>query len=156
VLPDGSTLVRLRESNSMLARRRAKAGDRTLARLPDKTARLVEFDVRVTDAAGKTKTSRYRILTTLLDCQAYPAKQIAAVYAERWQVEIAYYRIKFTLRGAGVVRRGRTPRRARQRSGACSSSTTPCATWPPKQRCPWASTPTRSASSPSSATPATT
>ncbi len=114
VLPDGSTRVRLRESSSMLARRRAKAGDPTLARLADTIARLVEFDVRVTDAAGKTKTSRYRILTTLLDHQAYPAKQIAAVYAERWQVEIAYYRIKVTLRGAGVILRGRTPRLARQ------------------------------------------
>jgi Insertion element 4 transposase N-terminal/Transposase DDE domain len=114
ILPDGSALVRLRESKGMLARRRAKAGDRTLARLPDKTARLVEFDVRVTDAAGKTKTSRYRILTTLLDHQAYPASQIAAVYAERWQAEIAYYRLKVTLRGAGVALRGRAPRLARQ------------------------------------------
>ena len=114
ILPDGSTLVRLRESNSMLARRRRKAGDPTLPRLPDTIARLVEFDVRVTDAAGKTKTSRYRILTTLLDHEAYPASQVAAVYAERWQVEIAYYRVKVTLRGAGAALRGRSPRLARQ------------------------------------------
>jgi hypothetical protein len=114
VLPDGSTLVRLRESDGMLARRRRKAADPALARLPDTIARLVEFDLLVTDAAGKTKTSRYRILTTLLDHQAYPAKQIAEVYAERWQAEIAYYRIKVTLRGAGVVLRGHTPRLARQ------------------------------------------
>jgi Transposase DDE domain len=98
----------------MLAARRRKAGDPTLTRLPDVIARLVEFDVLVTDAAGKTKASRFRVLTTLVDYEAYPAKQIAAVYAERWQVEIAYYRIKVTLRGAGVVLRGRTPHLARQ------------------------------------------
>src|SRR6266540_5685263 len=114
VLPDGSTMVRLRESKGMLAARRRKAGDPALARLPDVIARLVEFDVLVTDAAGKTKTSRFRVLTTLLDHEAYPASQIAAVYAERWQVEIAYYRIKVTLRGAGAALRGRTPRLARQ------------------------------------------
>ncbi len=98
-LPDGSTLVRLRKSNRMLASRRRKAGDPAPARLPDTIARLVEFDVLVTDAAVKTKASRFRILTTLLDWQACPAGQIAAVYAERWQVEVAYYRIKVTLRG---------------------------------------------------------
>jgi Insertion element 4 transposase N-terminal/Transposase DDE domain len=114
VLPDGSTLVRLRESDSMLARRRRKAGDPTLQRLPDTIARLVEFDLLVTDATGKTKASRYRILTTLLDHHAYPAKQIAAAYAERWQAEIAYYRIKVSLRGTGAALRGRTPRLARQ------------------------------------------
>ena len=114
VLPDGSTLVRLRESASMLAARRRKATDPTLARLPDVTARLVEFDVLVTDTVGRRKTSRFRVLTTLVDWQAYPAHQIAAVYAERWQAEVAYYRIKVTLRGADAVLRGRTPHLARQ------------------------------------------
>jgi hypothetical protein len=40
VLSDGSNLLRLRESNSMLAARRAAAGDRSLPRLPDTLARL--------------------------------------------------------------------------------------------------------------------
>src|SRR5215475_14359926 len=114
VLPDGSTLVRLRESDSMLSRRRAEAGDPALPRLPDTQARLVEFDVLATDEAGKTRTSRFRVLTTLTDHHTYPAGQVAAVYAERWQVELAYYRIKVTLRGPGVVLRGQTPALARQ------------------------------------------
>ena len=114
VLPDGSSLLRLRESDSMLSRRRAEAGDRTLPRLPDTAARLVEFDVLITDEAGKTRRSRFRVLTTLTDHRAYPARQIAAVYAERWQVELAYYRIKVTLRGPGTVLRGQTPALARQ------------------------------------------
>ena len=113
-LPDGSTLVRLRESNSMLARRRAKAGDASLPRLPDTIARLVEFLVTVTDTSGRTRTSRFRLLTTLLDHTQYPAGQLAAAYAERWQAELAYYHLKATLRGSHTQLRGQTPKLARQ------------------------------------------
>jgi hypothetical protein len=114
VLPDGSSRVRLRESDSMLSRRRAGAGDPGLPRLPDTIARLVEFDLLVVDERGRTRRSRFRILTTLLDHRAFPAKQIAAVYAERWQAELVYYRVKVSLRGSGVVLRGQTPDLARQ------------------------------------------
>lgn len=109
VLPDGSVHVRLRESDSMLAYRRAKAGDRSLTRLPDTIARLVEFILTVTDEHARSRTTRFRILTTVLDHEHYPADQIAAVYAERWQVEIVYLRLKVTLRGAGTRLRAQTP-----------------------------------------------
>lgn len=109
VLPDGSAVVRLRESDAMLCARRAKAGDRSLPRLADTLARLVEFTLQVTDSTGRARTSRFRILTTLLDHEQYPADQIAAVYAERWQVEVIYLRVKTTLRGAGTRLRGQTP-----------------------------------------------
>jgi hypothetical protein len=105
-LPDGSHLVRLRESDSMRARRRMHSGDPGAARLPDTTARMIEFAVRVTDERGRTRTSRIRLLTTLLDPEAYPAKALASLYAERWQVEITFLRLKTTLRGAGTVLRG--------------------------------------------------
>jgi hypothetical protein len=84
-LPDGSQLVRQHESDGMLARRRRKAGTYSLPRLPDTIARLVEFDLFVKDERGRTRRSRFRILTTLLDHHAYPAQAIAAVYAQRWQ-----------------------------------------------------------------------
>ena len=113
-LPDGSQLVRLRESDSMFYARRRATGDATLARLPDTIARLVEFTLTVTDGRGRTRTSRFRILTTLLDHHTYPARAIAAVYAERWQAEVVYYRLKVTLRGPGVRLRGQTPALARQ------------------------------------------
>jgi hypothetical protein len=93
----------------MLTTRRAKTGDRSLTRLPDTLARLVEFSLTVTDTSGRARTSRFRILTTLLNHQRYPAEQIAAVYAERWQVEIIYLRLKVTLRGSGTRLRGQTP-----------------------------------------------
>jgi hypothetical protein len=116
VLPDGSALVRLRESDSMLTHRRAKTGETHLTRLPDTIARLVEFTVTVTvtDSSGRARITRFRILTTLLDHEQYPAEQIAAIYAQRWQVEIIYLRIKTTLRGSGTRLRGQTPRLAEQ------------------------------------------
>jgi hypothetical protein len=113
-LPDGSQLVRLRESEAMLAARRKKTGDPEAPRLPDTVARLVEFWVTATDDAGKSKTTRYRVLTTLLDCEACPAVEIAEAYAERWQVELAYKTIKSTLRGAGRRLRGQSAELAEQ------------------------------------------
>src|SRR6266542_578249 len=109
VLSDGSAVLRLHESDAMLTARRAKTGDRNLPRLPDIPARLVEFTLAVTDSTGRARTSRFRILATLLDHEQYPAGQIAAVYAERWQVEVIYLRVKSTLRGAGTRLRGQTP-----------------------------------------------
>jgi hypothetical protein len=114
VLGDGSVLVRLRESDAMLAARRRRRGDRGLSRLPDTVARLVEFVLTVTDDAGRTRTSRFRVLTTLLDPDRYPAEQIAAGYARRWQAETAYFHLKVTLRGAGTRLRGQSPALARQ------------------------------------------
>ena len=114
VLPDGSARVLLHESDEMLAARRRRAGDRSLARLPDTIARLVEFTVTVTDRRGRSSTSRFRVLTTLTDHHRYPAGQIAAAYAQRWQAEVAYLHLKVTLRGAGTRLRGQTPHLARQ------------------------------------------
>lgn len=113
-LPDDSYLVRLRESDGMHARRRTQGGDRHAERLPDTIARLIEFDVAVTDEYGRTRTSRIRLLTTLLDHEKYPAATLATLYAERWQVEITYLRLKKTLRGAGTILRARSPELVRQ------------------------------------------
>ena len=114
VLPDGSYLVRLRESDGMRARRRKTTGDPRAVRLDDITARLIEFDVTVTDEAGRTRLSRFRILTTLLDHDTYPATEIAQAYTHRWQVELTYKTIKSTLRGPGQRLRGRTADLAEQ------------------------------------------
>jgi len=113
-LPDRSQRVRLRESPGMLSRRRKTSGDPKAPRLQDITARLVEFTVTVTDLAGKTTTSRFRVLTTLLDHEAYPAEAIAACYAERWQAELTYKIIKSTLRGGDRRLRGQAPDLAEQ------------------------------------------
>jgi hypothetical protein len=113
-LGDGSYLVRLRESDSMRAKRRKDSGDPHAPRLPDTIARLVEFDVAVQDLRGRRRVSRIRLLTTLLDHRTYPARELAKIYSQRWQVEITYLRIKKELRGTGTALRGRSPELARQ------------------------------------------
>jgi hypothetical protein len=113
-LSDGSYLVRVRESDAMLTARRKATGDPKAARLRDITARMVEFTVTLTDQGGRCSFSRFRVLTTLLDPQAYPARQVAACYAERWQVEVAYKTIKSSLRGPGRRLRGQSPDLAEQ------------------------------------------
>src|SRR5207302_9206738 len=89
-LPDGSELVMLRESDGMRARRRRDTGDRTAARLPDTLARLVQFAIVTRTRGGRAKTSTIRLLTTLLDHEAHPAREIAMLYAERWQIEMVF------------------------------------------------------------------
>jgi hypothetical protein len=114
-LSDASAWVVLQESGQMLARRRKTCDDKTLPRLAPTLARLVEFTVTSRDRSGRpVKTSRYRVLTTLLDHRRYPADQIAALYAERWQIELTYARLKTTLREPGTRLRGQTPELAYQ------------------------------------------
>lgn len=113
-LPGGSQLARLRESPGMLTRRRKTTGDKLAPRLDDIIARLVEFTVTLTDQAGKTTTSRFRILTTLLDHEACPAAAIGECYAGRWQVELVCKSIKPTLRGGNRRLRGQAPELAEQ------------------------------------------
>ena len=71
-LPDGSELVMLHESDGMRTRRRRDTGNPRAERLPDTTARLVTFTVTTTTRSGRTKTTRMRVLTTLLDYTGLP------------------------------------------------------------------------------------
>ena len=59
-----------------------------------------------------------RVLTTLLDHRACPAREIAVLYAERWQIEIAFLHLKRTVRGPRRPLRGQSPDLARQEAWA--------------------------------------
>ena len=50
---------------------------------------------------GKSRT--VYLVTTLLDLEAYPTDEIAAVYAERWKIEVKFRDIKTTM-GLGEFR----------------------------------------------------
>jgi hypothetical protein len=88
----------------MRTRRRNQAGDPRAERLPDTAARLVTFTVTTRTRSGRTKTTAMRVLTTLLDHQACPARDIAALYARRWQIErgkpdCCHKRVRLSLSG---------------------------------------------------------
>jgi hypothetical protein len=51
----------------------------------------------------------YRLLTTVLDPDAAPADDLAALYHERWEIETALDELKTHLRGARIVLRSKTP-----------------------------------------------
>jgi hypothetical protein len=52
---------------------------------------------------------RYRLLTTILDPDAAPARDLAVLYAQRWEFETALDELKTHQRGARVVLRSKLP-----------------------------------------------
>jgi len=69
------------------------------------TVRVVEYRVN----GGQT----IRLLTNLLDTDAYPPAALAALYHERWQHECSIHQLKAHQHGPGVLR-SRDPALARQ------------------------------------------
>jgi hypothetical protein len=121
-LPDGSFLAHLNDPRAVQARNR-RNGDRRRRRsklppetgpLPGITVRVIQYWLTVTGEDGTARAQRYRLITTLADWRAYPAGQLAGVYARRWAIETGYRECKTYLRGPGRVLRGRTPDLARQ------------------------------------------
>jgi hypothetical protein len=56
----------------------------------------------------------YRLVTTILDHDTAPAREVAALYHERWEIETALDELKTHLRGAKIVLRSKTPDLVRQ------------------------------------------
>jgi Insertion element 4 transposase N-terminal/Transposase DDE domain len=125
-LPDGSWLahvndpaeVRRRAARNGARRRRGSTLGPDTGPLPGITVRVIEFWLTITTADGRTRTGRYRLITTLLDHRRYPAAELAAGYARRWAAETGFAEFKTYLRG-GRILRGRTPELARQELWAC-------------------------------------
>jgi Insertion element 4 transposase N-terminal/Transposase DDE domain len=121
-LPDGSWLTRINDPRAVGGRTRKNGKRRRRGSLlppetgplPGITVRVIAFTVTVTGDDGKTRTERYRLLTTLTGWHAHPAAGLAACYAWRWAIETGYRECKTYLRGPGRRLRGRTPDLARQ------------------------------------------
>jgi hypothetical protein len=79
------------------------------------------------DDPGRTGAGEYRLVTDLLDHQRYPADELAALYAQRWEQETALDELKTHQRGPGVVLASKTPTASASRSGPTCWPTTPCA-----------------------------
>jgi transposase IS4-like protein/DDE family transposase len=56
----------------------------------------------------------YRLITTILDPKQAPARDLAALYHERWEIETAFDELKTHLRGAQIVLRSKAPELVRQ------------------------------------------
>ena len=98
-LADGSYLSHIYRSTS----------DRRNRRHP-LTVRVIEY--RLKDVPGAELI--YRLITTLLDPRLAPARELAALYHERWEIETTLDELKTHLRGAQIVLRSKTPELVRQ------------------------------------------
>src|SRR5205814_1232583 len=70
------------------------------------------IDYRLQDV--KDAEPIYRLITTILDPTQAPARELAALYHERWEIETALDELKTHLRGAQIVLRSKTPELVRQ------------------------------------------
>lgn len=95
-LADGSYLTRIYPSQK--DRRAKREGE---------PARVIEY--RLEDPALAEEEQRYRLITTMLDPDAAPAKELAALYPQRWELESALDELKTHQRGPRVVLRSKTP-----------------------------------------------
>jgi len=95
-LPDGSWLAHLRRST-----------DRTSEPM---LARVIDYTID----DGRGNTTEYRLLTTLLDPVDAPAAELAAAYAQRWEIESTFDELKTHQRGPKVVLRSKSPDLVRQ------------------------------------------
>jgi hypothetical protein len=98
-LADGSYLSRIYRSTS----------DRRKGRKAV-VVRVIEY--RLKDVPGAEPI--YRLITTILDPKLAPAKELAALYHERWEIETALDELKTHLRGAQIVLRSKTPELVQQ------------------------------------------
>jgi hypothetical protein len=95
MLPDGSYLSRIFSSDDK------KKQNPT-------TVRVIEY--QLDGLSGET----YRLVTTILDHTSAPAEELAALYAERWEIESVFDEAKTRQRGAGAVLRSKHPETVEQ------------------------------------------
>ncbi|WP_425550425.1 IS4 family transposase, partial [Actinopolymorpha pittospori] len=120
VLPDGSYRSVLLDSDIQSqvrrrAKRRARPGDGPLGNPEVVEAvgtpcRVVEYHVDNGDGPSET----FRLVTTILDHEDAPAVELAALYSERWEFEVALDEIEIHQLGQGRVLRSKSPEMVRQ------------------------------------------
>lgn len=69
--------------------------------------RVIDAEITISTAAGR-RSGHYRLVTTLLDEQRYPAADLVRLYHQRWEIETAYLELKSSMLN-GRVLRARTP-----------------------------------------------
>jgi hypothetical protein len=98
-LPDGSYLSRIYINTAQRRKRR-------------KGIQVRVIDYRLKNVKGAEGI--YRLITTILDYEKAPAQELAALYHERWEIEITLDELKTHLRGAQIVLRSKTPELVQQ------------------------------------------
>jgi hypothetical protein len=95
-LADGSYLTRIYKSQK--DQRAKRAGQRV---------RIIEYQLE--DPTLDEEEQRYRLITTILDPDQGPAKELAALYPQRWEIEGMLDELKTHQRGPRAVLRSKQP-----------------------------------------------
>jgi Insertion element 4 transposase N-terminal/Transposase DDE domain len=95
-LPDGSWLAQIRHS--------------TDSKAEPITVRVIEYTVE----DGRDNPESYRLFTTILDPTEVSATELAAAYAQRWEIESALDELKTHQRGPRTVLRSKSPELVQQ------------------------------------------
>jgi hypothetical protein len=98
-LPDGSYLSRIYPTTADRRKQRKAI-----------VVRVIEYRLDKVPNAEPI----YRLITTILDHKLAAAKELAALYHERWEIENALDELKTHLRGAQIVLRSKTPELVQQ------------------------------------------
>ena len=98
-LPDGSYLSRIYPSTSDRRNERKAI-----------VVRVIDYRLDKVPNAEPI----YRLITSILNHKLAPAKELAALYHERWEIETALDELKTHLRGAQIVLRSKTPELVKQ------------------------------------------
>ena len=93
-LPDGSWLAHLQQTHSAAARREEPL-----------LVRVIDYTVK----DGRDNPTSYRLFTTLLDPAEVTAVDLAAAYAQRWEIESTFDELKTHQRGPRTVLRSKSP-----------------------------------------------
>jgi len=99
-LSDGSFLSEIRPSKGAARRNKSAAV----------SVRVIEYTLPSTTGGDV----RYRLLSTLLDCEHAPALELAALYHKRWEVESVFDELKTHLHQRRRVLRSKKPDLVRQ------------------------------------------
>lgn len=98
-------LVRVKIARKLPVCRRLRDGT-YISRMGAIEVRVITATITVATNAGR-RIETYRLVTTLLDPD-HPAREIVALYHQRWEIETAYFELKSSILG-GRVLRARTP-----------------------------------------------
>ncbi|HEY1968036.1 MAG TPA: IS4 family transposase [Pseudonocardia sp.] len=97
-------LVRVKIGRTLPVCRRLDEGT-YLSRIGGLDVRVITAAITVATPAGR-RTETYRLVTTVLDC---PAREIVALYHQRWEIETAYFELKSSILGGRVLRARTVP-----------------------------------------------
>jgi len=123
-LPDGTYLTRLKWRGKTMKARVVESRIDFLTQLPAGHPLLTspDADATVTVADGAAAglpavpglvtvqvSQTFTLITSLRDTDAYPAADIAALYGDRWTIELVFFELKVTVLGAGTQCRSPHP-----------------------------------------------